>query len=85
MDGQLSSSQFYKEMLTYVKQTTDGFIGLDMSVAEKQVVVVGKCLKCGQPVVEGFKGYTCSNKACKFFISKMIMKGKLPQQMLRNY
>ncbi|MCM3387119.1 DNA topoisomerase [Ureibacillus chungkukjangi] len=77
VDGQLSSSQFYKEMLTYVKQTTDGFIGLDMSVAEKQVVVVGKCLKCGQPVVEGFKGYTCSNKACKFFISKMIMKGKI--------
>ncbi|PYF06804.1 DNA topoisomerase [Ureibacillus chungkukjangi] len=77
VDGQLSSSQFYKEMLTYVKQTTDGFICLDMSVAEKQVVVVGKCLKCGQPVVEGFKGYTCSNKACKFFISKMIMKGKI--------
>jgi len=77
VDGELSSSQFYKEMLAYVKQTTDGFIGLNMTVAEKQIVVVGKCLQCGQPVVEGFKGYTCSNKACKFFISKFIMKGKI--------
>ncbi len=77
VDGELSSSQFYKEMLSYVKQSTDGFIGLNMSVAEKQIVVVGKCLQCGQPVVEGFKGYTCSSKACKFFISKVIMKGKI--------
>lgn len=77
VDGQLSSSQFYKEMLAYVKQTTDGFIGLNMTVAEKQIVVVGKCLQCGQPVVESFKGYTCSSKSCKFFISKSIMKGKI--------
>lgn len=77
VDGQLSSSQFYKEMLSYVKQATDGFIALEMAVAEKQAVMVGKCIQCGQPVVESFKGYTCSNKACKFFISKMIMKGKI--------
>ncbi|MDI7742020.1 DNA topoisomerase [Lysinibacillus fusiformis] len=77
VDGQLSSGQFYKEMLSYVKQTTDGFIGLNMTVAEKQTVVVGKCLQCGQPVVESFKGYSCSNKSCKFFISKVIMKGKI--------
>ncbi|MDN4492804.1 DNA topoisomerase [Ureibacillus aquaedulcis] len=77
VDGQLSSGQFYKEMLAYVKQTTDGFVSLNLNVAEKQMVVVGKCLQCGQAVVEGFKGYSCSNKACKFFISKTIMKGKI--------
>ncbi|MFC7685005.1 DNA topoisomerase [Ureibacillus sp. GCM10028918] len=77
VDGHLSSSQFYKEMLAYVKQMTDGFVSLNLNVAEKQVVVVGKCLQCGQAVVEGFKGYSCSNKACKFFISKSIMKGKI--------
>lgn len=77
VDGQLSSSEFYKEMLHYVKQTTKGFIDLNMSVAEKTKVIVGKCIHCGQPVVEGFKGYSCSNKGCKFFISKSIMKGKI--------
>ncbi|QCR32286.1 DNA topoisomerase [Lysinibacillus sp. SGAir0095] len=77
VDGQLSSGQFYKEMLAYVKQSTDGFVSLNLDVAEKQIVVVGKCLQCGQAVVEGFKGYSCSNKACKFFISKSIMKGKI--------
>lgn len=77
VDGQLSSSEFYKEMLAYVKQTTDGFVSLNLHVAQKQIVVVGKCLQCGQTVVEGFKGYSCSNKSCKFFISKSIMKGKI--------
>ncbi|MBD8025138.1 type IA DNA topoisomerase [Ureibacillus sp. Re31] len=77
VDGQLSSSEFYKEMLHYVKQTTKCFIDLNMSVAEKTKVIVGKCIQCGQPVVEGFKGYSCSNKGCKFFISKSIMKGKI--------
>lgn len=77
VDGQLSSSEFYKEMLHYVKQTTKGFIDLNMNVAEKTKVIVGKCIQCGQPVVEGFKGYSCSNKGCNFFISKSIMKGKI--------
>lgn len=77
VDGNLSSSQFYKEMLTYVNETTDSFITRDMNVAEKQTVVVGRCIQCGQPVIESFKGYTCANKACKFFISKSIMKGKI--------
>ncbi|MFP7200710.1 DNA topoisomerase [Lysinibacillus halotolerans] len=77
VDGQLSSSQFYKEMLQYVKNTTQGFISLNMNVAEKTIEVVGKCIQCGSPVVEGFKGYSCTKKGCKFFISKSIMKGKI--------
>lgn len=77
VDGHISSSQFYSEMLQYVKETTGRFISLDMEVAEKQEVIVGKCIVCGHAVVEGFKGYTCSNKGCKFFISKSIMKGKI--------
>ncbi|TSI06712.1 DNA topoisomerase [Lysinibacillus sp. BW-2-10] len=77
VDGSLSSGQFYQEMQQYVKETTARFIQIEMDVAEKQQVVVGKCMKCGQPVIEGFKGYACSNKACKFFISKTIMKGKI--------
>ena len=77
VDGHLSSAQFYREMLQYVQETTARFIQLEMNVAEKQVVTIGKCINCGQPVVEGFKGYTCTNKDCKFFISKTIMKGKI--------
>ncbi|MCP1144413.1 DNA topoisomerase [Lysinibacillus endophyticus] len=77
VDGNLSSGQFYRNMLQYVQETTARFIQLEMNVAEKQVVTIGKCIECGQPVVEGFKGYACTNKACKFFISKTIMKGKI--------
>lgn len=77
VDGCLSSSLFYKEMLQYVRETTASFIQLNMEVEEKQVTVVGKCVKCQRPVIEGFKAYQCSNKECKFAISKSIMKGKI--------
>lgn len=77
VDGQLNSRQFYQEMLQFVQDTTARFKAIEMEVAEKQVVVVGKCVTCGQPVVEGFKGYSCSNKECRFFISKTLMKGKI--------
>jgi len=76
-DGSLNSSLFYKEMLQYVQDTTSKFISIPMNVEEKKVNVVGKCVECQSPVVEGFKAYQCSNKACKFAISKMIMKGKI--------
>ncbi|WP_449441619.1 DNA topoisomerase [Ureibacillus acetophenoni] len=77
VDGSLSSSLFYREMLQYVRETTSSFIQINMDVEEKQQTVVGKCVKCHSPVVEGFKAYQCSNKECKFSISKSIMKGKI--------
>lgn len=77
VDGQLSSSQFYIEMLLYVKKATSSFLDLDMNVEEKQVNIVGKCIKCHNNVVEAFKVYQCTNKECKFMISKSVMKGKI--------
>lgn len=77
VDGKLSSNYFYQEMLTYVQHATSSFIDLKMQVEEKQENIVGKCVKCGKPVIEGFKMYHCTNKECKFTISKTIMKGKI--------
>lgn len=77
VDGQLSPRQFYMEMQTFIYETTAKLKAIEMTVAEKEIVVVGKCIQCGQQVIEGYKGYTCTNKACKFFISKAIMKGKI--------
>ncbi len=37
VDGSLSSSLFYKEMLQYVREMTARFIHLNMNVEEKQV------------------------------------------------
>ena len=77
VDGQLNSSLFYKEMLQYVRETTSRFNNLSMDVEEKQVKVVGKCVNCQGSVIEGFKTYQCTNKECKFSISKTIMKGRI--------
>lgn len=77
VDGTLDSGQFYGEMKQFIQGTTDRMKNLEMAVPDKQVVVVGSCVSCGEQVVEGFKGYNCSNKGCKFFISKTLMKGKI--------
>lgn len=77
VDGKLSSAAFYQEMLTFIDETTASMKALEMEVAEKEIVKVGRCVECGSDVVEGFKGYSCTNKACKFFIAKVIMKGKI--------
>ena len=77
VDGTMDSRQFYSEMKQFIQETTDRMKGLEMAVQEKQIVIVGKCVSCGGQVVEGFKGYSCTNKACKFFISKTLMKGKI--------
>lgn len=77
VDGSLSSRQFYAEMQQFIEQTTAKMKALEMTVAEKEVVTVGQCVTCSSPVIEGFKGYNCTNKACKFYISKSLMKGKI--------
>ncbi|WP_052344250.1 type IA DNA topoisomerase [Bacillus ndiopicus] len=77
VDGELNATTFYREMLTFIEETTARMKALQMEVAEKEIVVVGSCPLCRTPVVEGFRAYTCQNKACKFAISKVLMKGKV--------
>lgn len=77
VDGELSATAFYHEMLAFVEQTTARMKALQMEVAEKEIVVVGRCPLCKETVIEGFRAYTCQNKACKFAISKVLMKGKV--------
>lgn len=77
VDGTLSSRQFYEDMQRYIIDSTANFKAIDMEVAEKEVVVVGVCKKCGGKVIEGFKGYQCTTKGCKFFISKVLMRAKI--------
>ena len=77
VDGKLPSAQFYKEMLHYIVQSTEQMKNLQMTVPEKEIVVLGACPSCRGRVTENFKGYACENKECKFFISKSMLKGKI--------
>ena len=77
VDGTLPSVQFYREMLQFIEHTTAQMKGLEMAVAEKEIVVVGACPNCRARVIENFKGYACVNKECKFFLSKSMLKGKI--------
>ena len=77
VDGSLSSRDFYRQMRQFIEETTDKMKALEMEVAEKEVVVIGKCVKCGGTVTENFKGYGCTTKGCTFFMSKSMLKGKI--------
>lgn len=84
VDGTLESRQFYAELIDYVQQTTEQMKQLEMEVAQKEKVVVGRCIECGSPVVEGFKGYSCESKACKFFFSNRMLGAKITANDIRN-
>jgi len=51
-----------------VKEAKD--FKLDEHVADSEPF--GKCPKCGQPLVERFKSFSCTNKACDFSVWKTI-------------
>ena len=50
---------------------------IEMGVQAKEIIVVGKCPLCKHDVVENFKGYSCTQKGCKFFLSKTMLRGKI--------
>ena len=77
VDGVLPSQQFYKEMQQYVHEATAKMKAIEMGVQAKEVIIVGKCPLCKHDVVENFKGYSCTQKGCKFFLSKTMLRGKI--------
>lgn len=84
VDGQLASRQFYSELVQYVQQTTEQMKQLEMEVAKKEKVVVGRCIQCGGPVIEGYKGYSCESNACKFFFTNRLLGAKITVNDMRN-
>lgn len=77
VDGELSSRDFYTDMLQFVHETTAKLKQIELAVPEKEVVVLGACPTCQKRVLEGFKGYHCEDKACGFFVAKTMLKGKI--------
>ena len=77
VDGVLPSQQFYVEMQKYVVEATEQMKSIEMGVQAKEIIVVGRCPLCKNNVIENFKGYSCSEKGCKFFLSKTMLKGKI--------
>lgn len=84
VDGNLPSSQFYKELLHYVQETTAALKNTEMTVAAKEDVIVGACIKCKSPVKENFKTYNCTSKECDFYMTKRIMGANITANDMRK-
>ena len=79
----------YKELPKSVLQTCKDIMEekhqtIDMSVLKSQHEEVGKCPRCGKPVIEGKQGYGCSGykQGCKFVIWKKAKGGLLSKATL---
>lgn len=65
-----------ENLIAEIKQNVTDIIALEKSkgnrVAVSRRIVVGKCPRCGKPVVENSKGFSCSagRENCGFFIFK---------------
>ena len=45
---------------------------------------IGSCPVCGEPVLSYNKAYSCSNRECKFFISKTISGKNITETAAKN-
>lgn len=76
-DGKLPSKQFYEQLIRYVMETTAQMKNIDIGVAPKERIIVGKCPSCQNQVIENWKFYSCENTNCQFKLSKTMLKGKI--------
>jgi DNA topoisomerase-3 len=74
--GLLAREDFMAQIRDFVGRTVEEIRGLQTGdIAERMRRIVGKCSKCGSPVIEGFKAYSCSARkesGCDFYIWKVI-------------
>lgn len=70
--GELSPKAFDAEiaaMLSNLIQDYTPVMGSEVLFSDSKAAV-GKCPRCGFPVVEGEKGFFCENRACRFVLWK---------------
>ena len=77
-----SPDDFRKEMVEYIKVTTNEFKSLSANIQSNSSKVIGTCPKCKKPIIEGKKGYGCSGykEGCTFVIWKEAFGTKISKE-----
>lgn len=74
---------FSKDIREYItKETKDIIDKVSVDLSAYAYEIIGKCPKCGAPVIEGKSYYLCSQykKSCDFLISKEKMGAKITKK-----
>ena len=70
--GELSAENFEADIQSMVGDLIDNYTPVDGSevLFQDSQAVVGKCPRCGFPVIEREKGFFCQNRECSFALWK---------------
>ena len=85
-----SPNDFYKEMVEYIKNTTNEFKSLSSTIKPignfANAKSVGTCPKCGKKLIEGKKGFGCSGyrDGCTFVIWKNAFGSNFTVSLLKT-
>ena len=81
-EGTKSYDEVYGEILDYVQEALDELKHMHVTENKKEV---GKCPKCGKPVIELPKGYGCSGyPECDFAIFKTVAGKTLTEKNVKD-
>jgi DNA topoisomerase-3 len=84
--GECSYGAFMKEIKDFVRKEIDKIINAKIEYQKQKAKVIGKCPACGADVIEGKKGYGCSEwkEGCKFVIWKTLAGKKLTENIVKS-
>ncbi|MFA1782420.1 DNA topoisomerase [Bacillus velezensis] len=68
-EGNMTANEFYKELQQFVLKTCSD-IKANVKTISMERESITKCKKCGSPIYENKKVYSCSNKECKVILFK---------------
>jgi DNA topoisomerase III len=73
-EGKLEADVFYQELIEYIRDNTEKFLGGKMEEFEE------KCPSCKSEIHNRPKGYQCSNSKCGFTVWKEMMKAEITKE-----
>ena len=70
--GDLSPEDFEADIRTMIAELIGGYIPVEGSAVlfQDSRAIIGKCPRCGYPVIERGKGFFCQNRSCSFALWK---------------
>lgn len=91
-DGKISANDYYKLMLGYIQKRCIDFQTLKISLSSSSGSYswaspsIGKCPKCGAPVIDGKKYYLCSKykNPCDFIVGKTQFGAKIGKTEIKK-
>ena len=84
--GEVSEDYFISKIVNLTRKLVEHGKAEEVNpgLFRKKYERIGSCPVCGEPVLSYNKAYSCSNRECKFFISKTIAGKNITETAAKN-